>query len=216
MAFSVRMFILLAVVIIVGVPLLVLACNVLVERSARGRIFDSVDTIPANKVGVVMGCSKYVASGNLNVYFSYRIQAAVDLFDAKKVRYLIVSGDNAAMDYNEPITMKNELMARGIPEGKIICDYAGFRTLDTVVRAKKVFLLDTFTVISQRSHNQRAVFLARRNGVDAVAYNASRVSIRRGLKTKIREAFARVKAVLDVYVLNKQPKFLGETIPIGE
>ena len=163
-----------------------------------------------------MGCSKYIRGGNLNVYFSHRIQAAVELYNAGKVQYLIVSGDNGTMEYNEPNTMKNSLVEHGIPADRIVCDYAGFRTLDTVVRAKKVFLEDSFTVISQRSHNQRAVFLARRHGINAIAYNAGRVTVRRGFKTKVREVLARVKAVLDVYVLNKQPKFLGETIPIGD
>jgi SanA protein len=215
MTFCLRTILVLAVAAVFGVPLILLACNLLVERAAAGRTFDTAEKVPANKVGVVMGCSRYLSNGNQNVYFTYRIRAAVELYNAKKVKYLIVSGDNGVAEYNEPDTMKMALIEEGVPSDRIICDYAGFRTLDTVVRAKKVFLEDAFTIISQRSHNQRGVFLAQFYGIKAVAYNASRVSVRRGLKTKIREIFARTKAVLDVYILNTQPKFLGETISIG-
>ena len=125
----------------------------------------------------------------------------------------MISGDNKYKSYNEPEMMKNDLVKRGIPSYHIYLDFAGFRTLDSVVRAKKVFKLNEFTIISQEFHNERAICLANWQGIKAVGYNAKDISVRKGVKVQIREIFARVKLVLDM-VINKQPHFLGETIEI--
>jgi SanA protein len=96
-----------------------------------------------------------------------------------------------------------------------VLDYAGFRTLDSVVRCREVFSEDSITIISQEFHNQRALFIANKSGVNAIAFNAQEVSKNYSLKTCIREYFARVKCVLDIYILHTDPKFLGEKIKIG-
>lgn len=186
-----------------------------VLHSAKGRTFDDVSSLPANRVGVVLGCLRTLPNGRINLFFEYRMQAAAQAYNAGKVEYLIVSGDNHSKSYDEPTVMKDELIKLGIPEDKIYCDYAGFRTLDSIVRVKEVFQEDTITVISQEFHNQRAIYIGRARGLKVVGYNAQDVNRRVGIRTICREQLARVKAVLDVSILNKGPKFLGEPIYVG-
>lgn len=187
--------------------------DVIVENAAKGRTFNSVDKIKANKVGLLLGTAEYRSSGGINLYFKYRIDAAVKLFNSGKIDYILVSGDNGTKYYNEPAAIKKALLKRGIPKDKIILDYAGFRTLDSVIRAREVFGQDHITVISQEFHNERAIYLAESHGIKAVGFNAKDVSESYGLKTQIREYFARVKAIIDV-IFNVKPKFLGEKIDI--
>jgi SanA protein len=181
---------------------------------SKSLTYNNTEDIPHNKVGVVLGTTKYVATGVLNPYYIYRIDAAEELYKADKVDFLLVSGDNGQVEYNEPILMKNDLVSRGIPEEKIFLDYAGFRTLDSIIRSREVFGQESITVISQEFHNKRAIFIARVNGIAAVGYNAKDVSYNVGLKTNTREVFARVKMMID-FIVNKQPKYLGEKIEIN-
>lgn len=169
---------------------------------------------PQNKVGLLLGTSKYLKSGQLNEYFQNRIQATNELFKAGKIKNVVISGDNSRSNYNEPLEMKKELTKLGVPEEKIYLDYAGFRTYDSVIRMNKIFGQSSFTVISQEFHNRRAVFIADKLNLKAFGYNAKDVSKYNGFKTKLREKFARVKVFLD-FLINKQPKFLGEQIEIA-
>ncbi|MDJ1473432.1 MULTISPECIES: SanA/YdcF family protein [Xanthocytophaga] len=204
-------FVVLILVFLAGVTLV---CNWTITRETKSYLYTDVQAIPHHRVGLVLGTSEKLASGQANPYFSYRIQAAYSLFKNKKVDYLLVSGDNSSKNYNEPRDMKDALVKLGVPENRIYLDYAGFRTLDSVVRAKEIFGQESFTVISQPFHNQRAVFLARHKGVDAVAYNARDIKGANGYKTHTREWLARVKVFIDLY-LNKEPHFLGERVKIG-
>lgn len=187
--------------------------DLIIEHSAKNRTFNSIEKIKANNVGLLLGTSKYRLSGGINLYFQYRIDAAVKLFNSGKIDFILVSGDNGTKYYNEPAAIKKTLLERGIPENKIILDYAGFRTLDSVIRAKEVFGQDHFTIISQQFHNERAIYLAKSHGIDAIGFNAEDVSESYGIKTQIREYFARGKAVLDV-VFHVEPKYLGGKIDI--
>lgn len=186
-------------------------CYAIVADSASGKMYSSTDTIPERDVGLVLGTSKYMRNGYFNPYFTYRLDAAVKLFEAGKVHHLIVSGDNSTKNYDEPTDMMNYLIDNGIPANCITRDYAGFRTFDSMVRAMKVFGQQKITVISQRFHNERALFICNHIGLDAIAFNAR--DPYRGSGSRLREYLARTKAVLDVY-LGKQPKFLGEQIAI--
>jgi len=205
--------------VIAGMLLLMLAvviagCHWLVVRSGRGRLYDKVSDTPRRDVGLLLGTSDKQGNGNRNPFFEYRIAAAAKLYKAGKIRHLLVSGDNHRKGYDEPALMKNALVAAGVPEAAITVDCAGFRTFDSVVRAKEVFGLSQFTIISQRFHDQRSLLIARRYGIDAIGFCAADVKLRYSIKTQIREAFARVKAVLDLYLLNTRPKFLGPKIKI--
>jgi SanA protein len=185
-----------------------------VKSNAIIKVYSSVDAIPSNKVGLVLGTSKFNRNGYVNYYYKYRIDAALALYKAGKVTTFIVSGDNGNKEYDEPTQMKEDLIAGGVPEASIYLDYAGFRTLDSIVRASKIFGQKEFTIISQKFHNERAIFLAESYGLKAIAYNAKDVNIKYGFKTHIREKFARVKMLLDI-TFGVQPKFLGEEIVIN-
>lgn len=177
-------------------------------------MFDKVSDIPSNKVGLLLGTIKTLPSGRLNLYYKFRIDAAEKLYKAGKIQYILVSGDNSRKDYDEPSAIKDDLIARGIPENKIYLDYAGFRTLDSVVRCKEIFGQNSITVISQKFHNERAVCLAEHFDIEAVAYNAKGVKFRYGKKVVFREYLARTKMILDM-ILGVEPKFLGEKVVIN-
>ena len=193
----------------------VIYANVTAVWASRGRIFDEVSAIPPTKVGLLFGTTDKV-KGRENLYFRYRIDAAVRVWKAGKLDTLIVSGDNRSRYYNEPEKMKHALIARGIPEDRIVCDYAGLRTLDSVVRAKKIFGADPILFISQRFQNQRAIYLAKANDIEAYGFDARDVETQAGFKTKLREVGARVKMWLDVNFLDTRPKHLGEPIEMPE
>ena len=187
--------------------------NKMVSYQAEDYIYDSVEDIPKNKVGLLLGTIKFLSNGNVNLYYTYRINATVALYNAKKIDFILISGDNGNKNYDEPTTFKKDLIAKGIPEDNIFLDYAGFRTLDSVIRAKKVFGQDAITIISQQFHNERALYLAKHNDIKAVAYNAKDVSGRYGIKVQLREYLARAKASIDL-LFNVAPKFLGDKIDI--
>lgn len=196
--------------------LFILFANWRIESYTQNNVFDQTDKIPHNKVGLLLGTSKKLANGWKNLYFHYRIEAAVELYQAKKIDFILVSGDNGLDYYNEPLDMQKALMEKGVPEKAIILDYAGFRTLDSVVRSLKVFGQSKITVISQKFHNQRAIYIAQTYGMEMIGFNAQDVGASLGFKTQVREKLARVKVFLDLFVLNTQPKFLGEMVKIGE
>ena len=184
-----------------------------VSSSTKDSIYETTNSIPYNKVGLILGTSKFLKSGYKNAYYSYRIEATVKLYQANKIDFVLISGDNSSVGYDETTAMKNDLIERGIPETKLFLDYAGFRTFDSVIRANKIFGQQKITIISQKFHIERALFIANQNNIDAVGFIASKVSARYGFKTKIREKFARVKLMLDI-IFNTQPKFLGKKIEI--
>ncbi|MES2514234.1 MAG: ElyC/SanA/YdcF family protein [Bacteroidota bacterium] len=195
---------------------MLLISNYWINSSTEKQIYADLHTVPPRKVGLVLGASKKSVRGTANMYFTYRILAAYELFKAKKVQYLLVSGDNHIKGYDEPSDMRDALMALGVPDSCIVLDYAGFRTLDSVVRCNEVFGEDSITIISQEFHNQRALFIANKNSINAIAFNAKEVNKNYSFKTRIREYFARVKCVLDIYILSTSPKFLGKQIKIGK
>jgi SanA protein len=200
----------LLVIVVVGT----FGVNEIVSRIAAPYLYSSVKDVPENDVALVLGTSKNAASGGPNLFFETRMDAAAELYKAGKVKYLLVSGDNGEEDYNEPSDMRDALVARGVPKGNIYLDYAGFRTLDSVLRAREVFGQNRFTVVSQAFHNERAVLIARHYGIEAVGFNAADVGGAAGARVNAREVLARVQVMLDLYVLNTQPKFYGPKVPI--
>ena len=198
--------------IFVGV---VLYANVTAVWASRGRIFEDVSAIPPTKVGLLFGTTDKV-QGRENLYFRYRMDAAEKVWNAGKLDTLIVSGDNRSRYYNEPEKMKQALIERGIPADRIVCDYAGLRTLDSVVRAKEIFGADPILFISQRFQNQRAIYLAKANDIEAYGFDARDVETQAGLKTKVREVGARVKMWLDINFLDTRPRHLGEKVEMPE
>ena len=200
-----------ACIVLTGV---VVFCNISIDSYARHRVYDRIDDVPHRHTAVVLGTSPTVRNGGPNRFFHARIDACAGLYDAGKIDRILVSGDNRHISYNEPAAMKSALVEKGVPADVIFLDYAGFRTLDSVVRAKEVFGQSSFIVVSQRFHNERAVFIAGKKGIDAVGYNAGDVGFHYGFVTYVREWFARCKVFLDLLV-GKKPHFLGDPVDIG-
>ncbi len=189
--------------------------NVTAVWASRGRLFDNPAMVPDTRAALVFGTSSRIGERE-NLYFRYRIDAAVDVWNAGKVDTIIVSGDNRTHHYNEPREMRRALIARGVPGDRIVSDFAGLRTLDSVVRAKEIFGADPVLFVSQRFQNERAIYLAKANGIEAFGYNARDVSTQAGMKTRIREVGARVKMWLDTRFLGTRPRHLGDPVELPE
>jgi SanA protein len=205
----IRLFLGLSLLIVLS--LLILA-DVYVGSFSKGRLYQKAEDVPYRRAAVVLGCNKY-AYGRLNLYYQHRIQAAVELWEAGKIDAILVSGDNSRKEYDEPGSMKADLVEKGIPAEYIALDYAGFRTLDSMIRAKEVFGLDEYIVVSQPFHCQRAIYLAGRKGQSVIGYAAVNPTGVLTIKVRLREVFARFAAVLDI-IISRTTKFLGprETI----
>ena len=202
-----RLLLVFAIMAFLGI-LALFAADCRVEHFAAGRVYNDVEDIPAREYGLVPGTSRLVHGKYLNTYFFNRIHAAVELYRAGKIRKIIVSGDNARSDYNETGDMARELIAEGVAPEDVLSDYAGFRTLDSVVRARNLFGATEITVISQRFHCERAIYLAAQHGIDAVGFEADEHAPRAiRLKLAVREVLARVLAILDAELLNTKPHF---------
>lgn len=207
-----KIFVVAAVVILIAVAFIVFANNS-IKSVASNKLYNDTTSVPYNKVGLLLGCSKLLSNGYPNLYYQYRIDAAADLLKAGKIKYLVISGDNGRKEYNEPEDMRTDLIQRGIDSSVIILDYAGFRTFDSVIRLKEIFDQQSVTIISQQFHNERAIFIAEKEGMNAIGYNAKDVVKYAGFKTKQREKLARCKAYID-YLIGTKPRYLGEKIHI--
>lgn len=202
-----------------GVAIIMAACGLLlvvwanrqIEKQAQGYVFAHTDSIPARQVALLLGTSPFLRDGRQNLYFNYRIEAAVDLFKARKAKLFVVSGDNGSKEYNEPEAMRLALMQAGVPDSCIFLDYAGFRTFDSVYRMRAIFGQDAFVVVSQPFHNERAVYIGRRLGMQVIAFNARDVNQFAGFKTQMREKLARLKVFID-FLIGTKPRFLGEKV----
>ncbi|NOI68101.1 MULTISPECIES: ElyC/SanA/YdcF family protein [unclassified Vibrio] len=186
----------------------------LISWGSEDKIFVQAENLPNYDVALVLGTSKYLGKV-LNDYYANRINAAISLYNEKKVEAFLLSGDNAHRSYNEPWTMKRDLLKAGVPEQAIFLDYAGFRTLDSIVRSKEIFDADEFIIITQKFHCERALFIAQHFNIHAVCLAVPGPQQHSGIKVRIREVFARVKALLDIYIFATQPKFLGPKEPIN-
>jgi SanA protein len=181
---------------------LIVTCNLWIITSTKSQVFREVSAVPFNTDGLVLGTGKLIEKGRVNRHFVRRVDAAAALYQAGKVKRLILSGNKG---YDEPMEMKRALLDRGVPESAMVLDNYGLRTLDSVVRARDVFKCDKLTIISERFHDYRALFLSRYYGIDAVAYAPKDLPFRWMIHSTVRECFARVKAVLDLYVLKTRP-----------
>lgn len=213
-----RTFRFLGAFLIAGIVIVALcaAANWWVVRIGGRCVEADLARLPQVDAAIVLGTSPTVGGGRWsNPFFVGRMDAAARLYREGKVRHLLVSGDNHHRDYDEPSAMKAALLARGIPVGAITLDYAGFRTLDTMARARAVFGLERAIVVTDDFHIARSLFLAQSVGLDATGYPSARVPFRWSKKTRGRELFSRVKAWLDVYVMHTQPKFFGPKVELG-
>lgn len=203
--------------LLVGV---ILTCNQIVVNSTKEKVFNDINSIKSAEVGLLLGTTPQTRiGGRKNMFFKYRIDAAEDLYNAGKIKYILISGDENSLDgVNEPECMKDSLVARGVPKNVIFLDGKGFRTLDSVVRMSKVYGVRIFTIISQRFHNERALYLAEHLGLDVEdlqAYNAKEPTSAMSMMTYVREYLARVKMFFDIWT-GKQPSSLENGQPLGQ
>ncbi|ECS4300990.1 outer membrane permeability protein SanA [Salmonella enterica subsp. enterica serovar Enteritidis] len=197
-----------SLLVLVGLLLLtVLGLDRWMSWKTAPYIYDELQDLPYRQVGVVLGTAKYYRKGVINQYYRYRIQGALNAYNSGKVNYLLLSGDNALQSYNEPMTMRKDL----IP-ADIVLDYAGFRTLDSIVRTRKVFDTNDFIIITQRFHCERALFIALHMGIQAQCYAVP--SPKNMLTVRLREFGARFSALADLYIFKREPRFLGPLVPI--
>ena len=178
---------------------------------AKGRTYSSLSGVPENEVGLVLGTAPKEGQ---NPFFEGRMDAAAKLYHSGKVRHLLLSGDNGTRGYDEPTAMKKALLSRGIPESALHLDYAGFRTLDSMARAQAVFGVQEVTVITDDFHLPRSLFLADAFGLKAVGFSSPHVPFALSKKTLTREVCARAAALVDVYVLHRQPRFYGPKVDL--
>jgi len=198
---------------VIGGALVILCANVFVLLSVGSKVYADIQKVDYSDVALVLGTSSSVNGRTENPFFTHRISAAAELFFQGKVKHILVSGDNSSMHYNEPRDMRHALIKLGVPDTCITMDFAGLRTLDSVVRSHKIFQQKRITIVSQEFHNYRALFIAKYYGIEAVAYNAAYPATA-SMKTIFREYLARPKALLDLYLFGTQPKFLGDKINI--
>jgi len=196
-----------------AVALLLVAANYFyVEYYAAPYVHDP-DEAPPYRVALLLGTAKYTRGKKANPFYEYRIHTALNLWKNKKTRYFLISGDNSSKYYNEPLQMKKDLVAGGVPPDRIFLDYAGFSTYDSMVRAKEIFGLDSLLVISQDFHVKRAIFIGRHKGMTVEGVRTRNVSGHSHRRMLVREAGARLKATWDL-LTGTRPKFLGEKIRI--
>ncbi len=191
----------------------IVSIDLWVSWQAKDQIYSDLSQVPHQEVAVVLGTSKFLGR-TLNEYYSHRLEAAIELYDQGRVDHFLLSGDNAHRSYNEPWTMKRDLLKANIPETAIYLDYAGFRTLDSVIRAREIFDTNDFLIITQKFHCERALFIANHHNISAQCLAVSGPKSKVGYSVRIREIFARTKAFIDLFITHTQPKFLGPKEPI--
>ncbi len=178
--------------------------NLAVTATTAPKVFNEVDEVPTRPVALVLG------TGLSSPYLHHRLDAVRRLYESGKISHILVSGDNHTADYNEPEGMKRQLVRMGLPAAVITCDYAGLRTLDSVIRARAIFGQQSLIIVSQRFHLYRAIFIARHHHIDAVGYAAETEEPLLGDVTLQREWMARILAVIDLYLLDRKPRHLGK------
>ncbi|MCK6617877.1 MAG: YdcF family protein [Cyclobacteriaceae bacterium] len=196
--------------LLLTVVLFFLGSNIWIVKSTEHNVFSDSSRLPDHRVALVLGTSHKLVGGKPNPFFEKRMDTAAGLFKEGKIDQFLLSGDNRTKFYNEPNEMRKALIARGVPASAITLDYAGLRTLDSVVRSKEIFGQNQITIITQPFHSYRALFISKFYGIEAVAMVADEPNAESSLKVRIREYFARAKAVLDLYILKTEPRFMGE------
>lgn len=195
---------------VLGVIALFVITNLWVVSSTKAYVYTDYTKLPDHRVALVLGTSKKTTSGQPNDFFEKRMDTAAELYKMGKIDHFILSGDNRSMYYNEPIEMRKALTSRGVPSAAITLDYAGLRTLDSVIRSKEIFGQNRIIIITQPFHSYRALFISHYHDIDAVAMATEGPAYETSVKVRIREYFARTKAVLDVYVFKTSPRHLGK------
>jgi SanA protein len=203
------------IALFVGFLLAIFICNSIIVSSTKSKLYSDIDLLPYRRIGLLLGTSPALSDGRANPFYKNRLMAAAALIRAGKIKYLIISGHNGTRAYNEPESMRSDLIKLGVDSTVFYLDYAGFRTFDSIKRLKEIFGQDSVTVISQKFHNERAIFIAGNEGINAIGFNARDIGSGGGLKMALRERFARVKLFID-RCTGIRPKYLDPRVLIGD
>ncbi|WP_289856792.1 ElyC/SanA/YdcF family protein [Duncaniella freteri] len=188
---------------LLAIAIVIAVCNILVVNNAKGRTFDNLSDVPTREIGLLLGTSPITPDGAHNYYFDNRMKAAADLYHAGKIRRILVSGGDYTMTEkhgcDEPTAMRDSLVAHNVPDTCIIEHWQGWRTINSIEAVKNLYDFDSITIISQKYHNERALYQADHFGLDAVGYNAEPSPIKSSrIRNAIREYMARVKLFIDL------------------
>ena len=188
---------------LLAIAIVIAVCNILVVNNAKGRTFDNLSDVPTREIGLLLGTSPITLDGAHNYYFDNRMKAAADLYHAGKIRRILVSGGDYTMTEkhgcDEPTAMRDSLVAHNVPDTCIIEHWQGWRTINSIEAVKNLYDFESITIISQKYHNERALYQADHFGLDAVGYNAEPSPIKSSrIRNAIREYLARVKLFIDL------------------
>jgi len=190
-------------IVVVIISMTIFICDNIIHNAAKGKLYVDSKSIPYNKLGILLGVPKFRKNGDKSMYYANRVAAAVTLLQDRKIKYLLISGDSSSEHYNEPYSMRQDLIAAGIDSSVLYVDYLSTRTYESIRRLKEIYGQDTVTIISQASHNERALYLASKEGIKAIAFNAVDL---KGIQTWyaiVHEKLARVKVFID-FLLDKK------------
>lgn len=195
----------------IGVPVVfILGTNLVIYAESRPYLYNDAENVPSAQAALIPGAPVF-PDGTPAPVFADRVDAAIELYRAGKAPKILVSGDNGSLGHNEVDPVRDYLLAADIPDEDIFLDHAGFDTYSTMYRARDIFGVSSVIIASQSFHLPRAIFIARRLGIEAYGVNTD---VGRILPSNyIREVFANEKAILDL-TLHRKPKYLGDTIPI--
>jgi len=192
--------------------LFILGLNLYVKKITESLIFSKVNSISNSYTGLVLGAKVY-ENGDLSGILKDRVDAAIELYENKKIKRFLLSGDHGRENYDEVNHMKKYLLNKGVPIEDIFLDHAGFDTYNSIYRAKKIFKVDSVIIISQAFHVKRAVYIAKYLDLQAQGYTADKHTYGIAKKMIIRESLANVKAFFEL-LFNREPKYLGAEIDI--
>lgn len=196
--------------------LIMVGFNLWIVQRSNGRVSQVAAQVPAAPVALVLGTSRNLESGQINSHWKVRMDAAAALWKAGRVKQILVSGDNRKADYNEPRDMRDGLVERGVPRQVIKLDFAGLRTLDSVIRAKEIFGVTHCVIVSDDFHLPRAIWLADRRGMTVTGFKGPAIQWKSSGKTRVREWLARLNAALEEWVLGTGAKHYGEKEDMAE
>ncbi len=189
----------------------IISIDMTMTQQTSAFVYTDLRKLPSKKTALLLGTTKSIAKDKKNYFYIYRIRAAAALFKAGKVKTILVSGDNGSQHSNETAAMQKDLIDAGVPEKHIVVDNAGFRTFDSITRAKEVFKTEDYIIVSQKFHLERALFIARKKKQKAIGFAAKDIEgTKAAYKMRLREYLARTKAFLDIYLLN--PRLSSQSV----
>lgn len=204
-----------ALVVVILISIVIFTCDSIIHNAAKGKLYADSKSIPYNKLGILLGVPKFKKNGDKSMYYDNRVAAAVKLLQDRKIKYLLISGDSSSERFNEPYSMRGDLIASGIDSSVLYVDYLCTRTYESIRRLKEIYGQDTVTIISQAPHNERALYLASKEGIQAIAFNAVELKGVQTWYTTVHEKLARVKVFIG-FLFDKNPVYSDPKVKLPD